>query len=93
MRDDEQDDAMNYGLALAFDTNDPEFARGVEVGKLYEYLRWNPGEEFEQVVHLSNAEMVLRIAEALGRPVVSEEYDGTWMAVTFGAAVEEPAFG
>jgi hypothetical protein len=93
MRDDEHDGAMNYGLALAFDTNDPEFARGVEVGKLYEYLRWNPDEEFEQLVHLANAEMVLRIAEALGRPVVSEEHDTTWMTVTFGAAVETPAMG
>lgn len=87
MSDDERRDPMTYGLALGFDTDSPEFARGVEVGKLYEYLRWNPDEEFEQQVHLANAEMVLRIGEALDRPVQSVEHDdGTWMTVTFGAS-------
>ncbi len=69
-------------LALAFDTDDAEFARGVEVGRLWELLRSEPGPVTE-TVHVVNAEMVLRIAEALGRDVVSEEHDPTWMTVRF----------
>ena len=78
-------ESENYALALAFDTDEPEFARGVEIGRLWERLRVEPG-LVDEVVHLANAEMVLRIAEALGREVVSQEHDGTWMTVRFSTA-------
>lgn len=78
-------ESESYGLALAFDTDAPEFARGVEIGRLWERLRVEPG-LVDEVVHLANAEMVLRIAEALGREVVSREHDDTWMTVRFCTA-------
>jgi len=74
-----------FTCVLAFDTLDPEFARGVELGRLLERLRADP-EPLSGLVHISNAEMVLRVADALGRPVVGEEYDGTWMIVRFAGA-------
>lgn len=77
-----------YSLALAFDTDDPEFCRGVELGKLYERLRLCPGEEVEQTIHATNAEMVLRLSEALGRPVSAVVLDERWMSVTFEAAAD-----
>ena len=76
---------MSYALALAFDTDDPQFVRGVEIGKLYERLALDP-DAHEQTVHVANAEMVLRIGEALGREVESEEHDDVWMTVRFSAA-------
>jgi hypothetical protein len=69
-------------LALAFDTDDPEFARGVEIGLLFARAS-TEREAFEETVHVANAEMVLRIADAVGRPVVSTELAATWMAVRF----------
>lgn len=76
---------MAYDLVLPFDTDDPEFVRGVEIGRLWENLKSTP-EAFDSVVHLSNAEMVLRIAEAEDRTVQSEELDETWMRVKFDTA-------
>lgn len=75
----------DYGLALSFDTDNSEFVRGVEIGRLWEIIKNTP-ESFEQTVHLVNAEMVLRIAEAQDRIVESEELDDTWMIVKFGEA-------
>lgn len=74
-----------YACALAFDTTTADFVRGVEIGRLWETLKHSPG-SVEEIVHASNAEMVLRIAEAVGRPARSEELDETWLLVTFGAA-------
>lgn len=73
----------NYALLFPFDTDDPQFIRGVEVGRLWEIMKATP-EAFEETVHLTNAEMVLRIAEAQNRVVVSEEHDEIWMTVKFG---------
>ncbi len=74
-----------FALALAFDTNTTEFVRGVEVGRVWEMLKQSD-EVVEDCLHNSNAEMLLRIGEATGRSVSSEELDDTWMWVTFGTA-------
>ena len=80
----------SYECALAFDTDSPEFVRGCELGALWERLRNEDG-EVEQTVHLTNAEMVLRVSEATGRPVVSEECDdGYWMVVRFEPGRQGP---
>jgi hypothetical protein len=73
-----------YGLALAFDTSETDFARGVEVGRLWEQLKTDP-EPITQNVMAENAEMILRIAEATERSVTSEEIDHDRLVVTFGA--------
>ncbi len=78
---------MAFALALAFDTDEPEFVRGFELGRLWEQLQADPERDVNQLVHISNAEMVLRLAESCGRDVSGEERDGTWMMVRFGAAV------
>lgn len=74
-----------YVCALKFDTSTPDFVRGVEVGRLWATIKQSPG-PVEEIVHASNAEMVLRIAEATGRSVRSEEVDETWLLVKFSAA-------
>jgi hypothetical protein len=79
-----------HSLALAFDTGDPEFARGVEIGRLWEQVKRCP-RSFTQDVHASNTEMVMRIAEAVGREVRGETIDDSWLRVTFGVAEEQDA--
>jgi len=74
-----------YACALEFDTTTTDFVRGVEIGRLWEILK-NSSEAVEEVVHASNAEMVLRVAEATGRLARSEELDDTWLLVSFAAA-------
>jgi hypothetical protein len=72
-----------YSLALAFDSDDPEFVRGVEVGRLWEILKSRPDEQVTEVIHLSNAEMALRIGEALDRHVIADPSDDGWTAITY----------
>lgn len=73
---------MTYEALLLFDTDDPEFARGFEVGRIYEmFVNDNP-EVMGQPFHASNVEMVLRIAEARGVSVTAEFTDDpNWMVL------------
>jgi hypothetical protein len=79
------DSVDGHSLLLPFDTDGAEFARGFEAGRLWTLLREQPDEEFEANVSVENAEMVLRIAEATGRSVQSEELGCGWLHVNFGA--------
>jgi hypothetical protein len=76
------DDGATWGCVLPFDTDDPEFARGVEVGMLYAELTCTG--EFEGIVRGSNTEMVMRIAEKRGLPFVADSLDGDWFVVRIG---------
>jgi hypothetical protein len=77
-----------HGLLLPFDTDDRQFARGFEAGRLWAALRAIPDEPVEGViVHADNAEMAMRMAEATGRRVVGQESDDAyWITLTFEAA-------
>jgi hypothetical protein len=79
-------DSTEYGLVMAFDSDDPEFVRGFEIGRLYEMAQRCP-EPFEQTVHASNTEMVIRVGEATGRRVSASEIPETddWLSVTVAA--------
>jgi hypothetical protein len=71
---------------LAFDTNDLEFARGFEVGRIWALIARSDGGAVEEYVHASNVEMIMRIAEASGRRVVSAELGDDWLLVEFAAS-------
>jgi hypothetical protein len=49
---------------LRFDTDDPEFARGFEIGVLWERL--NSVGSCHMAISASNAEMVMRVAKVTG---------------------------
>lgn len=66
-----------HSLVLAFDTDDPEFCRGVEVGRLWEQLK--TGEPVQQTIHATNAEMAIRMCESLEREFSAETLDNTWI--------------
>lgn len=76
-------------LIVAFDTDEPEFARGWQMGMLY-MLLYSGVAEIEVPLYITNAEMVIRIAEALGYnfearyedPALDAD-DHDWMIVKF----------
>src|SRR5205085_3545222 len=75
-------------LLLAFDTCDPQFARGFESGRLWALLRERPDKVFQEYARAENVEMILRIADATGRAVRSEELGEGWLWVRFDPAVD-----
>lgn len=70
-----------FGLALAFDSDDPEFRRGVEAGMIWQRLEQE--QAFECYLHPENAEMCMRIAEAKGVSFKAEPAGDEWLWVTF----------
>lgn len=72
----------SYSLLLAFDTDDPEFARGFEAGRLYELT--STDEPFTQTIHASNTEMAMRICEAREVPFRAEHLDDDWTELSVG---------
>lgn len=72
---------MSYELVLPFDTDDPEFIRGFEVGMVWAALQAGSATSF--TVHHSNAEMMLRIGETNSMKVQAEPVDDGYMDVTF----------
>jgi hypothetical protein len=78
----------SYRCALAFDTDNSEFVRGVEVGRLWEQLQ--SGEPVVQEIHASNAEMLLRMAEATGRSLRADELDDRWLLAHFDSPPGPP---
>lgn len=70
---------MTYSLVLPFDTEDPEFARGFEAGRLWERIK--SGEVFVQMIHATNAEMVMRMCESEEREFRAEDVDDIWVEV------------
>ncbi len=68
---------QDYKLLLGFDTDDKEFCRGFEAGRIWEMLK--TGEPFEQTIHATNSEMAIRMCEATGRQFSAEPFDDTWI--------------
>lgn len=73
----------NLGFALRFelDSDDPEFVRGCEVGRLEARVSLLPSEMLREMVRQSNSEMLRRIAGTAGRSYTTERIDDEWMAV------------
>ncbi|MCA1701916.1 MAG: hypothetical protein LC808_01040 [Actinobacteria bacterium] len=72
----------NYSLIVAFDQDTPAYARGFEMGALWQRLQSEPW-PVEAVVHACNAEMCVRLAEAVGVVAQSTELGDDWLSVTF----------
>lgn len=70
-----------YRLLLPFDTDDPEFRRGVEVGMMWAHLSATDRRDF--TIHADNVEMAIRLAESLGFQHRSEDLNDDWVVVTY----------
>ena len=66
---------------VAFDTDDPEFTRGVEVGQISERVR--AGECGPFMVHARNAEMMIRIGEENRMICKGQDWADEWIRVEF----------
>ena len=75
-------DPAGHICLLPFDTDDAEFVRGFEAGRLWALLCVEEDEVVE-TVHASNAEMMLRLGEATRRNVRAADLDENWVEVTF----------
>lgn len=64
----------DYSLALEFDTDDEQFARGFEAGRIWALLQYHERPVWI-TAHKTNAEMLLRMAEATSREVSIQEFD------------------
>jgi hypothetical protein len=73
-------DDTEYDLVLPFDTDDPQFVRGWQLGELIERLRHEPFAE--ATICAQSAEMVIRIAELNGCSFTSGELGDGWIHVT-----------
>jgi hypothetical protein len=71
-----------FSLLLEFDNDEPAFRRGFELGNTWGRLKASD-EEYGTTVHADCAEMILRIAESLGREVSSRDLNDDWIEVTF----------
>ena len=78
-------DPSGHACLLPFDTDDAEFVRGFETGRLWALLQ-GTDDEVVETVHAANAEMILRLGEAAERHVQSVELDENWIEVTFAEA-------
>ena len=73
-----------WRLDLAFDTDEPEFARGFEAG-----LLWGKLQELDSyssatvMIHATNAEMAMRMAQECGMKFTAEDVDETFVVVRF----------
>jgi hypothetical protein len=81
-----EDGALNHSLLLAFDSDEPAFARGFELGRIWTLLQSSPDDEVSEHAHASNAEMLLRMAEATGRQLHTVDLDDTWVLATYAAS-------
>ena len=74
---------MMHGLLCPFDTDDPQFVRGFEAGRLWEQL--DDPDELQQTIHATNAEMAIRMCEAKNRTFHASELDDRWIELTVEA--------
>jgi len=81
-----------FGLLLAFEGDDPGFVRGFEVGRLWAILS-ETDDNYEAEVHASNAEMILRLAEATERTVHTDELGSGWLTAHFSTRTTEDEEG
>ena len=71
-----------HALLLLFDDDDPKFARGFELGRVWAILRATD-DNFDCEMHAANAEMILRLAGATDREVRTEEHGEGWVTAYF----------
>lgn len=71
---------MSYSLVLAFDTDDPEFTRGFEAGRLWERIKADQS-DFREIIHATNAEMVMRMCEKQERTFRAEDLNEEFVEV------------
>lgn len=73
-------DSDSYSLVLPFDSDNPEFTRGFEIGRIYGQLDTRPP-TLNGTIHATNAEMLIRVAEQAGYTYRGEPLGPDFLAV------------
>jgi hypothetical protein len=74
----------SYSLVLPFDTDDEEFVRGFEAGRIWTLMEENPDKLPGLIFHATNAEMILRMVEAKGLNLKAHFTDDQmWMRLDY----------
>jgi hypothetical protein len=76
-------DDVHFEPLIAFDTDEPQFIRGFEAGRIWAICR-SDVDDVEEIVGNANAEMMIRIAEATDRAVSAEPWGENHVLVKFG---------
>jgi hypothetical protein len=76
---------VTFQLVLAFDSEQPEFARGFEAGVIWGRML-SDTDPFEHTIHDRNCEMAIRMAEARHRSFVATDCEGHpgWVTMHYG---------
>ncbi len=71
---------MTFELLLPFDTDNIEFARGFEAGRIWTLMDENPDKLTGLIFHAENSEMILRMIEKKGLSLKAKfTTDEEWM--------------
>ena len=71
---------MSFELILPFNNDDENFIHGFEAGRIWTLMEENPDKLPGLIFHAVNAEMVMRMLESRGLPLVAEFTDDErWM--------------
>lgn len=71
---------MGFELVLPFDTDNEDFVRGFEAGRIWTLMEENPDKLTGLIFHSVNAEMVMRMLEKKGLPLKAKFTDDErWM--------------
>lgn len=71
---------QGWQLVLPFDTDDVEFVRGFEAGRMWERIK-SDHTDWDETVHANNAEMIMRMCERENRSFRAEILDDTFAHV------------
>lgn len=71
---------MGFEIVLPFDTDNEDFVRGFEAGRIWTLMEENPDKLTGLIFHAVNAEMVMRMLEKKGLPLKAKFTDDErWM--------------
>lgn len=73
---------MAWSLILGFDSDDEEFVRGFEAGRIWTLMEESPEKLPGLIFHATNVEMIMRMLEAKELKLKAEfTSDETWMSL------------
>lgn len=81
MTDETEYEETEFGLVLAFDSDDPEFNRGFEAGMLWMSLGDKKVTKINQHIQAKNAEMVIRMCDKQGWTYKADDLGNEWLYI------------
>lgn len=81
------DETHEFKVILEFDRPGIDFVCGFECGLVWTHLvHGDPGDEQTFLCHAANAEMLVRMADARHRQLVTKDVNDDWLEARFLAA-------